>query len=144
VLQHSFDRVSLSWQGIDLTPGLAAGAPILPQNAGESWTEKPDGLGSVVRFYKPGIRGRLSLLINPAHRVHHDLLILAQTDRVTRAVRGPLILRDRNTAEIITYTAAYLVGEPDDGRGAAVAPVTWVFAYSDIRRKPVVAINNAV
>ena len=145
MLQYSADRVSLSWQGFDLTPGLAAGSFFVPTGGGDTFTEKPDGLGGVVRFRKPGNdRGTLAVLITGTHEVHQALLLLAEADKLTRAIRGPLVLQDRSSGEIITYSAAYLTTTPDDVRGSTAAAVTWVFAYTAVKRKPLAGVNNSL
>jgi len=55
-----------------------------------------------------------------------------------------LVLQDRSSGEIITYSAAYLTTTPDDVRGSTAAAVTWVFAYTAVKRKPLAGVNNSL
>lgn len=142
--QYSADRVTLTWVGLDLGKDLAAGSFIRPRSEGATWTAKKNGHGGVVRFYHPGQGGEVEVTIGATTPAHQALLALATADRLTRAIRGPLIMSDPSTGEQIVWTAAYLVTTPDDARASTALDVVWVFSYTAAQRKPVIADKSAV
>jgi len=135
--QYSADRVTLSWQGLDLSRDLAAGSFLRARAMEATWTAKKNGLGGAVRFYHPGQGGELEIIVGALTRSHQNLLALATADRLTRAIRGPLVMIDNNTGERIVWTAAYIVTTPDEARATAALDAVWTFAYTEVRRKPV-------
>lgn len=138
--QYSSDKIYLTWAGLDLTPGLAEGGFITIRRNAPSWTNRPDGVGGTIRLYNPDMSGEMDVLINTESAVHQQLLTLAQADRLTRVIQGPMVLKDSNTGESFTLTKAYIQTEPDEIRASSSVDVSWTFSYTQLIHIP--AFNN--
>lgn len=132
--QYAIDKVELSWQGLDLKPGLAAGTSVTEARNAPTWTNKPTGQGRVVRVYNPDRSGTISIVVDQESSVHQDLRSLAQTDRISRNIVGTLMLHDTTSGEIMFFKNSYISTEPDETRGTDSATFTWVFNFEDYEK----------
>ena len=142
--QYSFDRISLSWTGLDLTPGLAEGTSVTIRLTNPTWTQRFDGLGGTIRLFNADRSGECDILVNSESKTHQQLLALALSDRLTRAIQAPLYMKDSSTKERFLMTNAYLLTTPDEIRANTSVDVTWTFAYTSFDHQPNVGNNNLV
>lgn len=142
---YSIDRELLTWMGLDLTEGLAEGDNAVrdSQEGNNGWSQKSNGVGGVVQQYNPSTRGTLTLRISMEHPLHLQLKKLHATDRLTRAVVGPL-KRQRPSGEIITYDFARIMRDPDEATGTTAGEAEWVFIYATRSPTPADAIANII
>ncbi len=141
---YSPDQISLAWYGLDLSPGLAQGSFISVTRNAPTWTQKPDGVGGVVRMFNPDLSGEVSVLIDQESGVNQALVALATADRFVRAAVGPLILIDNSAREIITFSGSYISTIPDPQRGTASTVLTWIFNFETVIQLPLDQNANRV
>jgi hypothetical protein len=127
--QYSVDQVEVSWFGLDLTPGFAQGAFFQPTRNAPTWTQKPDGHGGVVQLYNPDRSGFITFLIDAESKVHQQLTTLANVDLVTRAIAGPIVVRDLSTNALEFYNRARIQTEPDTPKAVGPTTIPWVFLF---------------
>jgi hypothetical protein len=142
--QYSPDRIAASWSGLPLEEGLAEGSFFVIRRNAPTWTQRQNGLGGTIRLFNPDRSGEVDFLINTESKTHSALLLLATTDRFTRLIRAPLVVRDLNTQEIFVFTRAYITTEPDEQRATRSVEVTWTFAFTSIEHTPAVPGLNSV
>lgn len=142
--QYSIDHVEVSWFGLDLKDGIAAGTSITEARNATSWSNKPTGQGKVVRVYNPDMSGTVSIVVDQESRTHQDLRTLAISDRAARNIVGPLVVTDTTTGEVFYYKNSYIASEPDESRGTESATFTWVFNFEKVTHVPVLTDNNVV
>jgi hypothetical protein len=121
---------------LDLTNGLAAGTFIQPARNAPTWTQKPDGMGHVVRMYNRDHSGSLTLLIDMESREHQELVTIANVDLISRAIIGPMVIKDDNTKEVAFYDRAYIATIPDIPKGLTSGVIPWVFNYQRSIQQP--------
>lgn len=138
--QYAIDKVEVSWQGLDLKPGLAAGTSITETRNAPTYTQKPTGQGRVVRIKNPDRSGTLSIVVDQESNAHQDLRTLAQADRVSSNIVGTFAVVDQTSGEVFFWKNAYISTEPDEIRGTESQTFTWVFNFEDFEKT--VALNN--
>jgi len=126
---YGIDRVELSWFGLDLKPGLAAGSSITETRTTQSFSLLPGGMGSVTRTYNPDRSGSVAILVDQTSQTHKDLMVLSQVDRATRGVVGVMTLKDISSDETIYYKNACIASDPPTVRGSVAGTYTWVFLF---------------
>jgi hypothetical protein len=141
---YSPDLISLSWYGLDLSPGLAQGSFISVTRNAPTWTQKPDGVGGVVRMFNPDTSGEVAVLIDQESAVNQDLIAIATADRFVRVAVAPLILIDNSAREIVTFSAAYPSTIPDPQRGTASTVLSWIFNFETLVQLPLDKNANRV
>ena len=141
--QYSIDAVEVSWFGLDLKAGLAQGTSITEARTTASFSNKPTGMGKVVRVYNPDRSGTVSIVVDQESQTHQDLRALALADRIARNVVGPMVVRDMTSGEVFYYKNSYIATEPDETRGTESATFTWVFNFEEIA-KTVSANQNII
>jgi len=141
---YSPDLVSLTWLGLDLSEGLAQGAFISVTRNAPTWTQKPDGVGGVVRMFNPDTSGEVAVLIDQESGVNQALVALATADRFVRSAVAPLILIDNSAREIITFSGSYISTIPDPQRGTASTILTWIFNFETVIQLPLDQNANRV
>lgn len=125
--QYSADRVSVTFFGLDLTPGLAAGTFVRVDRETAAFRLVSDGLGDVVRVFSPDRAASVTVSIDAESRTHQELITLANADRVARGVVGPLLITDANTAEVIALDQAFIEDLPTVEKSSTAAVAPWVF-----------------
>lgn len=140
--QYSVDRVSVAWFGVDLTPGLAAGTSITEARNAVSWTNKPTGMGGVVRVYNPDRSGTVTITVDQESSTHQLLRELAQQDVIARNVVGAMTIKDTSSDESFYYSNAYIATEPDETRGTESTTFAWQFNFERVEHT--VAINQNI
>lgn len=125
--QYAIDKVELAWQGLDFKEGLAAGSTITEARTSPSWTLKTSAVGEGIRVYNPDRSLTISILVNQESRLHQQLRQLAQQDRDSRTIVGPMVLKDTTSGEQFTYVNAFISTEPDELRATESSDFTWVF-----------------
>lgn len=136
--------MKVSWFGADLSEGLASGTFIQIARNAPTWSQKPDGLGGTVRLYNPDLSGSASLQIDAESRTHQILVTLANTDRVARAVVGPMLIRDTNTLEVTLLTRAYISTIPNIQKGTQAAVLSWLFNFETVQNQSFAFDANAI
>lgn len=130
--QYSADGVKVSFFGADLSEGLAVGTFIQVARNAPTWSQKPNGLGGVVRLYNPDLSGSVSLQIDAESKTHQVLVTLANTDRVARAIVGPLLVTDKSTKEVAFFNKAYISTIPNLQKGTQSAVLSWIFNFEAV------------
>lgn len=141
---YSPDRISLTWYGLDLSEGLAQGAFITVSRNAPTWTQKPDGVGGVVRMFNPDTSGEISILVDQESAVHQQLIQLANVDRFVRVAIAPMILIDSTSGEIVTFTKSYISTIPDLQRGTGPTVLSWIFNFESVFQLPIDIQANRV
>ncbi len=131
---YSIDKVELAWEELDFKAGLAAGSTITEARTTPSFTLKVLANGSTVRVYSTDRTGTISIIVSQESKLHQDLRALAQTDRDTRQVVGPMVLKDTSSGEQLTYRNAFIQTVPDEIRGTESSDFTWVFMFEDFEK----------
>jgi hypothetical protein len=144
VRQYSADNVKVSWFGADLSEGLAAGTFLQVARNAPTWTQKPNGLGGVVRLYNPDLSGTVSLQIDAESKTHQVLVTLANTDRIARAIVGPLLVTDKTTAEVTLFNKAHISTIPNIQKGTQAAVLSWVFNFEAVINQSFALDRNVV
>lgn len=130
--QYSADGVKVSWFGINLDEGLAAGTFLQITRNAPTWTQKPNGLGGVVRLYNPDLSGSVSLQIDAESRTHQSLVTVALADRVSRSIVGPIVIRDQATREATVCNKAYISTVPNLQKGTQSTVLSWIFNFEAV------------
>ena len=142
--QYASDEVLVTWSGLDLTPGLAAGSFMVPRRTRRTWEQRDNGVGGTIRLFNPSRSGEVDIVVDQESKVHQQLVALAAVDRLTKAIQAPLVVVDRNTKETFVFTNAYLVTEPDEQRATASVEITWTFGFTTIEHQPNLSDQNVV
>lgn len=147
--QYSADLIEVTWAVVGLAPvdlkeGLAAGTFIQPTRNAPTWTQRPNGVGGILRLYNPDRSGFLTLLIDMESRTHQELVTIANIDVVTRSLTGPIIVRDGNTKELATYAKAYIATLPDIPKGVSSGVIAWRFNFETFVQQPFGFDENVV
>jgi hypothetical protein len=129
MLQYFSNDVSISWIGLDLNPGLAAGTYVSFTSDNTTWRFVKDGLGGGIRLSNDNTSGMVAVVIETQSKTHQQLLALHNADKVQKNFIGPFYLNDRTTGQRIVCKSTYIEDEPDEFRGLEAAAVTWVFKY---------------
>lgn len=132
--QYSIDRVDLSWATIDLKPGLADGTSIQEARLTKSWSMKVTGMGGVIRVYRPGKSGTLTVTLDQESREHRILKAVYDVDEQARNQVFPGIMRDNSTNELFTYRNMFIMSEPDESRGTEAGTVVWEFGFEERKK----------
>lgn len=140
--QYSIDHVELAWQGLDLKEGLAAGSSVTEARTAPSWTMKTSAVGEGIRTFNPDRSATISILVNQESKLHQQLRQLAESDRLSRNIVGPMVLKDTTSGEQMTYVNAFITVDPDEIRATESSDFTWVFMCERITKT--VAIDNNV
>jgi hypothetical protein len=146
VKQYSIDTIELTWLGLDFKEGLAVGTSISEARNAPSWTNKPTGLGKVIRVYNPDRSGTVSVVVDQESQLHQSLKTIANTDRIpeTRTQVADMVLRDTSSGEEITFVNSYIMTIPDRVRGTESQTFTWLFGYEDFKDAGIDPLANQV
>jgi hypothetical protein len=144
VRQYSIDRVEVSWAGLDLTEGIAAGTSIVEARTSPSFSIKPTGYGKVVRVFNPDRSGQITITMDQESQIHQALRGIAILDALSRGSVFPLIIHDASTGETFQYTNAFLMTEPDESRGTESATFPWVWMFERVDKVPQPGNANVV
>ncbi len=142
--QYGADTITVNWAGLDLGPGLAQGTFVTVRRNAPTWTQKPDGVGGVVRMFNPDLSGDLSVLIDQESAINQALISLANGDRFVRVAVFPLTLVDNSSREVVNFTNAYISTIPDLQRGTGATVNTWVFNFETVIQLPLAFNANRV
>lgn len=147
--QYSPDLIEVTWAVIgaipvDLKEGLAKGTFIQPTRNAPTWTQRPNGVGGIVRLYNPDRSGFLTFLIDMESKQHQQLITLGNADVLTRSLTGPIVVRDGNTKEIAFYNKAYIATIPDIPKGVTTGVVPWRFNFETFVQQPFGFNENVV
>lgn len=129
MLQWTQGNVEISWFGLDLDEGLQEGSFVQQGRRAVTFKHKDTGYGRTVRMYNPSTSGTITLLVNSVTKTHQRLILLANTDRITRAVVGPMIIYDTNLDEVSFYNKASIQGMPNNVKATVPAIIPWIFEY---------------
>ena len=127
--QYSIDRVQVSWLLLDLTEGIAARSSIAETRNNPSWTVKQTGYGKIVRVFNPDRSGQITIQIDQESETQQQLRFFADADAASRASVGDMIIADTSSGEIFTYGNAFIMTEPDEGRGTESLVFPWVWHF---------------
>lgn len=130
--QYSADGVKVSFFGADLSEGLASGTFIQIARNAPTWTQKPNGVGGIVRLFNRDLSGAASLQIDAESKTHQVLVTLANTDRLVRSIVGPLLITDKSTKEVTLCNKAYISTIPNIQKGTQAAVLSWVFNFEAV------------
>ncbi len=142
--QYSIDRIEISWNGIDLKPGLAQGTSITEARNADDFTLKPTGQNKVVRVYNPDNSGSLSIVLDPESNEHKQMRRALQQDRLTRDQVAPCVVRDNSSGEVFTFKNTSIGKEPDETRGTESGTATWVLLFEDSDKTAPLDDANAI
>lgn len=131
--QYSADVIQVSWIGIPLEGGLAAGTFLQPQSNATTWTQKPDGYGGTLQLYNPDTSGTLTMTFDQESREHSTLQALANADRISQAIVAPILVRDGNVRELTFFTKARIQSMSDPSKGTGAATIAWVWIFESMR-----------
>ena len=146
--QYSPDLIEATWLvgvvPLDLKEGLAKGTFIQPTRSAPTWTQRPNGVGGILRLFNPNRSGFLTVLIDLESKVHQQLITIGNLDVLTRSITGPLVVRDGNTREVATYAKAYIATIPDIPKGFSPGVVPWRFNFETFVQQPFGFNENVV
>lgn len=142
--QYSADQVEVSFFGASLTEGLASGTFIQVTRNAPTWTQKPDGMGRVVRLYNPDRSGTCSIQIDAESRTHQALVTLANADALSRSIIGPLVITDKTTREVTLLNNAQIESVPDLQKGTQATVLSWIFLFEAVLSQPFGFDRNVV
>ncbi len=142
---YASDAVAIAWLGVvSLADGLARGTFVRETRASPSWVYKPTGLGDSVPMFHPDTSGQLELTMDRESREHVILMTLANADRLSRSIVGPMMIRDTNTGLVQLYNKARIQVIPNYTAGTGPSTVTWVFLFAQAVGQTFGADNNTV
>jgi len=127
--QYSIDKVEATWASLDFKEGLAAGTSITDARQSPAWSQKATGLGKVVRVYNPDESGELTITVDQESKLHQQLIAIHATDKQARNQVFPFMITDKSSGEVVIFTNAYIMTEPDFSRGTESATFPWSFLY---------------
>lgn len=130
--QYSADQIKVSWFGIDLGEGLAFGTFLQITRNAPTWTQKPNGVGGVVRMFNPDLSGSASLQIDAESKTNQALTTVATGDRLSRSIIGPLVITDKSTREVVVCNNAYISTVPNIQKGTQSTVLSWVFNFETV------------
>lgn len=139
---YSIDKVTVAWFGLALESSLAVGTSITETRNAVTWTNKPTGMGGVVRVRNPDRSGTLTLTVDQESSGHQLLRELAQQDVIARNVVGTMTIKDTSSDETFYYTNAYIATEPDETRGTESTTFAWQFNFESVEHT--VSINQNI
>jgi len=143
--QYSIDQVEVSWQGLSFKEGLAAGTSITEARNAPSFTQKVNGAVSrVVRVFNPDKSGTITIVVDQESNLHQQLRALAAADEISRAIVGPMTVRDNSNDETLVYTNCYISTQPNETRGTDSATFEWVFNFESFAKAPALGNANSV
>jgi|GEM_PF-6547415 len=143
--QYGIDQVEVSWQGLSFKEGLAAGTSITEARNAPTFTQKVNGAVSrVVRIYNPDRSGTITIVVDQESRLHQQLRSLAEADVLTRAIVGPMTVRDNSNDETMVYQNAHISTQPNETRGTDSATFEWVFNFENFSKLPALGNANSV
>ena len=146
---HSPDLIEITWAilgfaPINFKPGLAEGAHIIPKRNAPTWTQRPNGVGGILRLFSPDRSGTLTINIDQESRTHLELITVHNADLAARSLTGPIVERDGNTRKVTTWAKAYIQTMPDVPRGTTSGIVPWVFLFETTFEQPFGFDENVV
>lgn len=132
--QYGADLIEVTWAivaavPLDLKEGLGQGPFLQPTRNAPTWTQRPNGVGGILRLYNPDRSGSLTMLIDMESRTHQELITIANVDVVSRSITGPIVVRDGNTREITYYNKAYIATIPDVPKGNTAGLIPWQWNF---------------
>jgi hypothetical protein len=143
--QYASDEVKVAWFGlVRLEDGLARGTYIRESRANPQWQYKADGMGDAIPMYFPNTNGFITLSFDRESRQHIQLTSLANADRATRSIVGPLYVTDKTSGLVQLYNKARLAGRPNYLTGTGPSVVPWVFLYAQSEGQTFGTDNNMV
>lgn len=134
--QYGSDDVEISWFGIDIKKGVAAGSFIQDRRNAQTWSQKDSGTGDVVQVKNPSKSGTLTITLDVESITHEELSDLAEVDDQLKNAASPLVVEDNSKGLTFIYEKARPTGLPDEGRGTEGGTVQWTFIYARRRRVP--------
>jgi hypothetical protein len=132
VRQYGADQVQISWFGIPISEGLAAGTFIQITRNAPTWTQKPNGLGGVVRMFNPDLSGQVTLSMDKESKTHQSLVTVATADYLSRSIIGPMVITDASTREVTVLNSAYISTVPNLQWGTQSTVLGWVFNFQAV------------
>jgi len=129
VRQYAADQVTVSFTGIDLTPGLAQGTFVQESEPPQTWRVRPNGVGGIVYTFHPNQSGTVTITLDASSEEHAKLLAFFTADRISRSLVGVLIVRDHTDSTTAVFSKARILGRPPLKRGTQHAVEPWVFGF---------------
>ncbi len=147
--QYAADLIEATWAilgfaPVDFKEGLAQGTFIQPTRNASTWTQRPNGVGGILRLFSPDRSGFLTMLIDMESKTHQQLVTIGNADVLTRSLTGPIVVRDGNTREVAFYNKAYIATIPDIPKGVAGGIVPWRFNFETFLQQPFGFDENVV
>lgn len=127
--QYAADSVTISFTGIDLTPGLAQGTFVQESEPPQTWRVRNNGVGGIVYTYHPNQSGTVTITLDASSEEHAKLLGFFTADRATRSLVGALIVRDQTDSTTAVFSKARILGRPPFKRGTQHAVEPWIFGF---------------
>jgi len=138
---YAIDRVEIAWQGVDFKRGLATGTSFTEARTGPSFTQTMTANGEAIRTYMSDRSGAVTILVDQTSRLHQDLRELAESDRNSRTIVGPMVVKDNNSGEQLTYKNAYIATQPDEVRGTEASIFSWLFNFEGFEKTVSKVVN---
>ena len=147
--QYSADLIECTWAPlglpvVDFKDGFAQGTFIQPTRNAPTWTQRPNGVGGIVRLFNPDRSGFITMLIDMESKLQQELVTLGNADVLTRSLTGPIVIRDGNTKELAFYNKAYIATIPDIPKGISSGIVPWRFNFETFLQQPFGFNENVV
>ncbi len=127
--QHDITNQSLAWFSLDFEEGHAAGTMLQESRTGPRWTYRPGGNGKLYRSFQPDDSGTIAITVVQESKLHMALLAYAETDRLTKALVGPMVLVDNQSGLGIVWSNAFLMTVADEARGTDGTEFTWTWVF---------------
>ena len=139
--QYAIDRLEVSWAGLDLKEGAAAGTFLQEARTSQRFSTKPSGTGSLFRAFNPDESGIVTIMVDQESKTHQQLLAISDADQNLRNAVFPMFCHDASNAEKWSYANAFILSPPNESRGVESTTFQWQFAYE--RRVKLPALNDA-
>ena len=84
------------------------------------------------------------MTIDQESKLHQQLIAIHQADKLSRNQVFPFVITDKSTGEVVVFSNAYIMTEPDFTRATESTTVPWVFMYEKRVAIPVTDDQNVV
>ena len=142
--QFDSANVEVSWLGIPLKEGLAAGTFIREQRRTVQNSYKDNGYGGVVAMKTAARSGIVVLQIDRESETHQQLFSVYNLDRLTSGVSAPLMVRDSNTLIVTIFSLARIQTDPNLVVSTGPSVVPWSFIYAGVTTQAFGIAQNVV
>ena len=125
--QYDPKGVTISWNGINLNEGIAAGTFILASRTSRNWAIVIGGDGEATRVRLNDKSGTVTVTLRQGSASNLALQAILDGDQLLGSALGGLLANDTQGLSLIVATSAFIEGEPDWERSDGEGNVEWVF-----------------